>query len=559
MTKAPVPPGRGWWDSRRVGVAALVACAVAAGAFGLRFNALGGALGGFDNDHFIYLVRTDMLLDGEQPLRDFVDAELRGAWPALTYAVSAWAQQLGGRTLLPEAYLTVGLLALGHAVVFLLALDFSKRWWVALLAAALAIATFPKLYNYNKVLALTFGAWSLRAVTLNPSTFRLAVAAVVTAVAVLFRHDLGIYPAAAIVVALVARDAAMWTLAAKRVAIYGALTAICLLPSAVWVQRYHGIPQYIRDAADSVAVEQARTNLTLPALDLSAPFSRENMELATYVAFWAVPWAALAALAACVTRARLAPDQRALAIGLIVMAALANRSFLRANLAERFGDAAPAVVLLAAWTAGTASQWTSSAARRLAVLVPAVLLLVSAGASYIFSEVGRELDTSGLSDSWRKASRRYRTVQDELRRVPPEIWSDADTRGTLRAARYVAECTSPGDRLLAIGPVHEIPVYARRHVAAGQAMFKLSLYTSEAYQHQALTRLAAQSVPIVIVDAAEFEDFEVLYPLVAKYVAERYRDAGSIVVDEVPRLRVFVAADRKPLRTDPELGLPCFM
>ena len=80
-------------------------------AFVYRFNTLGGALGGFDNDHFIYLIRTDMLLAGEQPLRDFVDAELRGAWPALTYAVSAWAQQIGGRTLLPEAFLTVGALA----------------------------------------------------------------------------------------------------------------------------------------------------------------------------------------------------------------------------------------------------------------------------------------------------------------------------------------------------------------------------------------------------------------------------------------------------------------
>ena len=48
-------------------------------------------------------MRAEMLLRGQQPLRDFADAELRGAWPALSYAVPAWAQQIGGRTLLPEA------------------------------------------------------------------------------------------------------------------------------------------------------------------------------------------------------------------------------------------------------------------------------------------------------------------------------------------------------------------------------------------------------------------------------------------------------------------------
>src|SRR5687767_8659562 len=116
-----------------------------------------------------------MLLRGEQPLRDFVDAELRGAWPAFTYAVSAWAQQIGGKTLLPEAYLTVGSLAFGHALVFLLALTLSKRWWVAFLAAAAAIATVPKLYNYPKVLALAVGVWAIRAVIIKPNTLRLTV------------------------------------------------------------------------------------------------------------------------------------------------------------------------------------------------------------------------------------------------------------------------------------------------------------------------------------------------------------------------------------------------
>ena len=117
--------GRSWWQWWRVVLAALIATAIVMAAFVYQFNTPEGSLGGFTNDHFAHLMRTEMLLRGEQPLRDFADAELRGAWPALSYAVPAWAQQIGGRTLLSEAYLTLGALAIAHAIVFLFALGLS--------------------------------------------------------------------------------------------------------------------------------------------------------------------------------------------------------------------------------------------------------------------------------------------------------------------------------------------------------------------------------------------------------------------------------------------------
>jgi hypothetical protein len=324
-----------WWHRRRIALAACAALGVGAVAFAYRFNSLGGALGGFDNDHFIHLTRTDLLLSGEQPLRDFVDAELRGAWPSLTYSVSAWAQQIGGSTLLPEAYLSVGALAAAYAVVFLIALDLSKRWSVALLAAAVAIATTPKLYNYQKVLMLALGAWALRAAVLSPSVARLAVAAAVTAAAALFRHDYAVYIAGGMVAALVVRDAGRWAVAARTVGLYSALTALCLLPSALWVQTYEGIPAYVRNTLESVAVESARTELRLPQFDLSAPFAGDGLLVLTYYAFWAVPIVAAITLigrVAASPASRLTAAERATAAGLLVMTVLVNTYFLRANL-----------------------------------------------------------------------------------------------------------------------------------------------------------------------------------------------------------------------------------
>ncbi len=544
---------------------AVAAAVVGAVSFIFRFNTLGGALGGFDNDHFIYLTRTDMLLWGEQPLRDFVDAELRGAWPAMSYLASAWAQQIGGRTLLPEAYLCAGALAVASAVVFLLALDFSKQWVIAALAAATTVAMVPKLYNYPKVLGLTAAVFALRLAVASPSTARLAALAFVTVLVSLFRHDLGLYVGAATLVALVLRDPAQWRQLIRHLAIYTGCALLFLLPSLVWIQLYEGIPSYVRNALASVAAEQTRTPLTLPTFDFAVPLSEDNLLLTTYWAFWAVP-----VLAGCVLLVRLLTSaaspaarlDRALAGGLLTMGVLANQSFLRANLESRFGDSVAPIVLLAACSAGVASVWRSPAIRRTVATLVIVLLTQMLAAAYSFSALALELDTSGLSDSWGKVERRYAAVRSELGALPPTVWSSnvpgAET-ATMQAAGYVARCTAPDDRLLVTGAIHEIPVLARRRFAAGQAMFKLSLYTSERDEQRALARLRSQSVPIILADARDYgEGFLEDYPLLAGHVEKDYRNAGTIDVDDEPGFVVFVEKDRIPVREDDELRLPCF-
>lgn len=62
----------------------------------------------------------------------------------------------------------------------------------------------------------------------------------------------------------------------------------------------------------------------------------------------------------------------------------------------------------------------------------------------------------------------------------------------------------------------------------------------------------------ILANAARFEvEFVSAYPLLARHVAEHYREVGTIVAGGW-RLLVFVEADRQPIRTDPHLGLPCF-
>ena len=104
--------------TRRDVVVTVVAVLLFAWVFLYRFNTLGGSLGGFDNDHFLYMTLAKQVEAGEQPLRDFLDG-VHGARPSLTYELSAGAQRLFGDNLRSEAWLTVTGVALGATVTFL--------------------------------------------------------------------------------------------------------------------------------------------------------------------------------------------------------------------------------------------------------------------------------------------------------------------------------------------------------------------------------------------------------------------------------------------------------
>src|SRR5919204_4363338 len=159
----------------------LIAIAIAAVSFVYRFNTLGGPLGGFDNDHFPQLVRSIAMLDGERPLRDFTDAELRALWPAPTYSTSALAQRIFGRSLRAEALLTIGMLSIGAAALFIVSTRFGAIV-PALVATLLAIALKPALYNYPKIVFYVFAIAAMLGYSRRPTTLRLVLLGVVVAI-----------------------------------------------------------------------------------------------------------------------------------------------------------------------------------------------------------------------------------------------------------------------------------------------------------------------------------------------------------------------------------------
>jgi hypothetical protein len=564
----------------------LVALALGTLTFVYRFNTLGGTFV-FDNDEYQMLTRVDLLLAGEQPLRDFADGELRGVWPALMYEVPAWIFRHSDAGLLPYAFMTLGMLAFCTAAVVLLGRAMSAGWLVPLLAGITLFLSQPNSYNYHKVLTLTLGAAAICWVMRRPSAARgarqeilssqprnlpehqgqsvwlvpLAVLSAWTVVAGLFRHDNAIYIGLAAVGGLVARDAPNWRIVARRVGTYVGLTALLSLPSLIWVERYTGISSYIQLVMNSADTEmEARGLARWPTVDPAAPFGTDSLVAVIYYAFWLTPLVAAAVIAIVGWRrgSSLSSAERGLGVALVVMAVVVNHFFLRGNLLARIGDAAAPVMLGACWLAASAARLRSRGARIVAGAVPILLLAVSGTALAVAGEVPGQMRAAGLSESLSATRDVFKSMSARLRSLPPRQWLEKTKEGSLAISRYLAECTAPDDRVLMGIYADEIPYFARRRFAAGQGYFFHGFLRSEADQRLALERLARQSVPVAIMPYEYQREFADDYPLVAQHVAARFQEAGIVSEEGEPRFRVFVDNARRPASIDPVLGFPCF-
>ena len=240
----------------RTAIVALIALAITAFSFLYRFNTLGGPLGGFDNDHFPQLVRAMAMLDGERPLRDFSDAELRALWPAPTYSTSALAQSLFGRSLRSEALLTVGLLSIGAAALFLVSTRFAGAIVPALIATILAVTLRPALYNYPKIVLYAVAVAAMLGYSRQPTTRRLVMLGLIVAIAALFRHDHGVYLGiASLTLVWLLHGRTAW----RPASILAVTCAAVVLPGLVLAEIDRGVIRYLRESLELSRQEAGRT------------------------------------------------------------------------------------------------------------------------------------------------------------------------------------------------------------------------------------------------------------------------------------------------------------
>ena len=246
-----------------IGLLALVAS--------LRLPGLSGNLGSLHNDHFPVLVRASEILQGRLPLLDFVDYELRGVWPPLSYLAPAFSVILLGDNLFAEVALSLGVFWIAAVLTYMA----TRRLGVSALAA-LGVVVFqillsPRLYAYPKLLILAGLAsamvWLAR--SSRPLLPSMLVGAVVAA-AFLIRHDMAVYAAIGVGVFVLGRVPALGLQASARLALrIGATAFILVLPGLVIVQREVGLVDYVRRCLTLTTHEVDATRPRLPSSDFA--------------------------------------------------------------------------------------------------------------------------------------------------------------------------------------------------------------------------------------------------------------------------------------------------
>jgi hypothetical protein len=523
-----------------------------------RFNTLGGAFGGFDNDHFLYFALAKQVQAGEQPLRDFQDG-MHGAWPSLTYELSAAAQRLLGDNLRSEALLTVGGVALGASLAFVAASK-TAPWPWALATALLAALLTPKLYGYPKVLVTAVASLLIVGAPGLPGWRRVAVMAVWTAIAFLFRHDLAVYCGVGFLALIALAGVASWRERIERGGGYLLMTAVLLVPSLWWVQRYTGLFEYVRNGLEMSRYEYRRTFIGWPRMvfdGVSSPaalFDRdENAEAWIYYLFLAIPVVVIGLNAPKIWHSHDRERQASAAvIALSLMTVALWYSFLRGNLAGRFGEMGPPIAVLSAWLLAWATAphrpWPRALLTSSAVLAT---FAVTVACTWRLSSVAGELRTARLLEP-QDVLARMRQASQDLSAMPRSL-REAEAADRMQASDYLHRCTRPTDRVIAVGYYPDVPAFSERLFAGGRVTFVVGYYADEHYLRQNVAKLESQSVPIVLV-GPELEDPGLR--LLTEYIRAHYDEVGVVTINE-GSLRVWTRRGANATPSGPN-GLPCF-
>ena len=243
-----------------------------------------------------------------------------------------------------------------------------------------------------------------------------------------------------------------------------------------------------------------------------------------------------------------------------VLALLIDRAFLRGNLDSRLADVSEVAGVLVAWVAAVATTRASRPAR-IAAGVVALLVFVAASLSIqALEQVSAQVAQTGLSTGPRTLRARAAAIHQALGAAPPVDAWPADAPGMERLARYVNACTTPDDRVLALGYVPELFFMAQRRFAAGAVWIQPNFFDTAADQRLMIGRIARYRVPIVVtVPEPEYTtEYVTSFPLLTEFLGREYVEAGTPDFGRGFRFRVLTRRDLPPTRRYELDRLPCF-
>jgi len=498
---------------------------------------------GFPDDHYVHLAGGWQMTFGEWPTRDFVDPGL----PAM-FAASAAAQWLLGDTLYSEVVLVAVAFAAAAAFTMLAVRQLTGSMLLALLAAIAEVAIVPRTYGYPKLLLYAVGFWLMTRYAVRPTIARAATMAAVVVIAFLFRHDHGLFVFAGGLVAVMLAPADGGGF--RRGLRFCAAALAVVLPYLLFVQVETGLWEYLQTGIEFSRREAAREGHVWPNPFLAGAHEARllyELHLLPVIAAFVVV-AKRREPEALVTMTRVLP--------VVVVALLVNAAFLRDPLNTRLPDAVVPDVILGAWLISQA--WRAVRARAALIACAAAGVLAMGASTLAVGHTAEEIDRAGLMTGYRQVPARFRERRAQLLDRFSESQIPNDTIETLVPFfRYLTRCTAPEDRILNLGYLAEVPVFARRGFAGGLSYF--GAYPSSGAREQlVLERLGRQTVPIAILASDFTTEFEQRFPQVAAHVRTRYRQVSDIEVRDDLHLLILADTNLAPAARDAETGFPCF-
>jgi hypothetical protein len=570
--------------SSRMSRAALIVCAVLVFAFSwlFRFNDPGGSFAGLTDDHFFYVVRGWQILFGDLPVRDFVD---HGA--PLYFYVAALVQEWFGRGTLSEVTFSVTVLSAAAAATFLLAARASGSIVAALAATAVHVLLQPRFYNYPKILVYVVAIPLFWRFADRPGAANRFWIALATAVAFLFRHDHGPFVAVAFAALLAALPDLRPRERLRHAVMYAALVLALLAPYLVFIQLNGGLGTYFRDASAWAARDRDRAPVVWPDLfeesggeaasGASSPGRavvtvRDNFAAWMFYLEVALPLCAFAVLALSPDAFR--PGWRRAFPKLVTVATLGvvlNAGFLRSPLGARLADPSVPHAILLAWLAVAAIRacasrgslhagvqpWAGPVRAFLVTVILSMGFVLGAGLS---NDLYDRLDAAALVEGPRNAIERVRRIRSQLQRDwQLETWRDRPDRPDLiTLALYLEACTKPGDRIFVQPYIPQVLALSRRAFAGGHADLRPGFFNSPEAQRITVERLQQQSVPVVLLETGDsYQNFRRSFPIVTRYLDERFEAAGTHVFDDRFALQLLLPKGAAPSRRFNLIDWPC--
>ena len=484
-------------------------------------------------------------------MRDFVDP----GQPLMYYASAAF-QLVFGRTLLSEALLVFGALAIAAAMTCVVAVRVTGSYAIAAAVTLMQVLVAPRAYGYPKILLYAAALLGVGAYARRMRPVYAAGLGALTGVAFLMRHDHGVFIGLACLATMGAVHVRSRSPGVVRAAAaFLAAALVCVLPFLVLVQGSIGLAEYVREGMAFSRIEAARSYLeTLPSTT-AGPGGPIAVVWLFYLPFIAG--------AAALLRARHLPDEaaRATAFASVCLSMLVAATFLRSPLSERLADVwGPVPIALACAVAppSLTARWKQGAAGAAIVL----LLVLTGWTVVVAGNTPAMLREAGMTGSPSAVVQRLGVVTRALGTSPARARAMEDRRGgDPTAETYLFACSAPSDRILALMFAPEIYYFIQRGFAAGHVAFLGGYYSAPADQQLAIERWNRQSVPFALMFEGQEPEMASAFPYIVRELERRYVRVARIPDNEGGReaMLIFAERSRQAVSTYERLGAPCFV